>query len=291
MERLFLRNVLLKNYCTWRVGGPARFFYEPRDAGELKKALVWAHAGGTPVFVLGRGSNLLISDKGYDGLVIRTADQLTAIRFDGPRAEAECGAYFGGFLEACADRGLSGLEDLYDIPGTVGGAVFMNAGAFETSVADRLVEVVSLDAKGVEHRRPVAELAFAYRDSLFRHNNETIVRACFMLSAGEPAVLRARLAETLRKRNDKQPPDRNRSCGSVFKRPPGGYAGTLIDKAGLKGLRIGGARVSEKHANFIINDNSATAADIAALIDKVRTRVHAFCGVRLETEVIYLGEF
>ena len=291
VERLFRRGVPLRNYCTYRVGGPARLFYEPRDEEELKKVLQWAHKKGLPVFLLGNGSNLLVSDKGFDGLVLRTATHLTAITFDDPGAEVACGAYFGGFLEACAGRGLSGLEALYDIPGTLGGAVFMNAGAFDACVGDCLAEVVSLDAAGTEHRRPVSELSLGYRDSVYRHNHETILQARFKFKPGEPEALQQRLRDVKQRRDEKQPPDRDRSCGSVFKRPSGGYAGTLIEQAGLKGLRVGGARVSEKHANFIINDRNATARDIRTLIDTMRTRVHAFSEVLLEPEVVFLGEF
>jgi UDP-N-acetylmuramate dehydrogenase len=194
-------------------------------------------------------------------------------------------------VEKCCAEGLSGFEDLYDIPGTVGGALCMNAGAFNASIGDRVTEVMSLDRGGNKQVRKTPEILFDYRDSTFRRQKEIVMKAFFTLKRATPAVLLERMKEIKAQRDWKQPPDRERSCGSVFKRPAGGYAGALIEQAGLKGLRIGGARVSEKHANFIINDENGSAADIRALISRVQKEVLEKTGVHLEPEVVFLGEF
>lgn len=290
MEKLFRSFEPLKRYCTYEVGGPARLFFEPHTPEEFTAALSWANTRGISCFVLGKGSNVLISDKGFDGLVIctRALDGFSAADRE---AWALCGADLGTFIEACSNRGFSGLAELYDIPGSVGGAVFMNAGAFDSVISDALVAVHSVDSMGREYFRRKEELDFAYRDSTFRRNGEFVLKASFRLNPGAPETLLEDLKRIKARRDAKQPPDRAKSCGSVFKRPPGNFAGTLIEKAGCKGLRIGDARVSEVHANFIINDGNARASDIRQLIDNVRTKVFESSGVQLETEVVFLGEF
>lgn len=291
VDQRFRRNVPLDGYCTYGVGGPAAFFFEPKDGGELAAALEWASRTGTPRFILGRGSNLLVSDAGFPGLVIRTAEQLTRFNLRDDRLRAECGADFSEIVRAACSSGLSGLQDLYDIPGTAGGAVFMNAGAFGSQIADCVEEVVSLDTQGHEVRRMRGDLHFAYRDSDYRRNGETVLSVTLKLKEWDSRALLEHIDRVKKRRDEKQPPDRDKSCGSVFKRPPGGFAGTLIEQCGLKGSRLGGAKVSEKHANFIINDRHASASDIYGLIRLVQETVEREKGIKLEPEVVMLGEF
>ncbi len=203
----------------------------------------------------------------------------------------EAGASLEKMLLDAAEKGLSGLDELFDIPGTVGGAVYMNAGAFNSSISDSLVSVTSLSLNGKIITRTRKELSFGYRDSDFRKNGEIILSAQIQFVSDRKEAIINRLSTIKKLRDDKQPSDRNKSCGSVFKRPAGHYAGTLIEKCGLKGMRIGGAVVSEKHANFIINTGNATANDIKAVIDTIRLKVKEMTGLTLETEVIFLGEF
>jgi len=285
----FSPNVSLKDYCTYKTGGPAKYFFEPKTVDDLRHAVLWAKKTGTPFFLLGNGSNVLISDKGYNGLVIRTA-ALNAISFQETTVTAGCGVPFAGLVEQCCRKGLKGVENLSMIPGSVGGAVFMNAGAFEQEIGDVVENVVSMDREGVLHTREKEELGFAYRSSVFKANGEIILSASLRLSKGDPDELVRRAGEIEAKRKEKQPWDAA-CCGSVFKRPAGGYAGPLIEKCGLKGRRIRGAKVSEKHANFIINEGSATSTDIKKLIQFVQKEVFEKTGVNLETEVLFVGDF
>lgn len=291
VETRFKRDVPLRDFCTYGVGGPADFFFEPRNLADMAEALIWARGAGVPPFILGRGSNLLVSDAGFRGLVIRTAGTLTRFGIRGDRVRAEAGADFPELVRAACDAGLSGLQDLYDIPGTVGGALFMNAGAFDAQMADCVEEVLSFDGQGKEIRRSRSELHFAYRTSDYRKNGEAVASVTLKLQERDSRVLLEHIVRVKKRRDDKQPPDRDKSCGSVFKRPPGGFAGTLIEQCGLKGARLGGAKVSEKHANFIINAGHASASDIYGLIRRVQETVQKEKGILLEPEVVMVGEF
>lgn len=285
----FRSKVLLKDFCTYKTGGPAKYFYSPKTIDDIRKAVIFARESGTPFFILGNGSNVLFSDRGFDGLVIRTV-ALDKVSFLGNTVTAGCGVPLADLVEQCCRKGLKGVENLSMIPGSVGGAVFMNAGAFEQEIGDVVEHVVSMDREGLLHTRKKEELGFAYRSSVFKTNNEIILSANLGLSKGDPDELVRRAGEIEARRKEKQPWDAA-CCGSVFKRPPGGYAGPLIEKCGLKGRRIGGAGVSEKHANFIINHGSATSADIKMLVQFVQKEVLEKTGVNLETEVLFIGDF
>lgn len=289
VTRAFRWNVPLKDCCTYKTGGAAKYFFEPRTIDDLRQAVLWASESHTPFFLLGNGSNVLISDKGYDGLVIRTVF-LNKVSFQDTIVTAGCGAVLTDLVTACCKKGLQGIENLYLIPGSVGGAVAMNAGAFEQEIGDSVESVTSMDREGVLHTRKKEALDFSYRASAFRTNNEIILSVNLHLSKGDPDELMRRAGEIEAKRKEKQPWDAA-CCGSVFKRPPGGYAGPLIEKCGLKGHRMGGARVSEKHANFIINEGGATSTDIKKLIQFVQKEVLEKTGVNLETEVLFIGDF
>ncbi|OGS36555.1 MAG: UDP-N-acetylenolpyruvoylglucosamine reductase [Elusimicrobia bacterium RIFOXYB2_FULL_49_7] len=286
----FLNNIPLSDYCTYRSGGPAKQFLKPKNQQELTDAFRFAHQNNIPCLILGKGSNVLISDKGFDGLVIYTGDTLNEIRFNGNTVTAECGVLLHDLVAACVDKGLAGIEDLTLIPGTVGGAVRMNAGAFQQSFADHVFSVLSLTPDGKKMERTKAELCFGYRTSCFVKSPELILSATLDLVPGDRAALLQRVAEDQTKRKAKQPWD-SACCGSVFKRPAGRFAGPLIEQCGLKGCRIGKAMVSPLHANFIVNEGGASSADIRNLIFHVQQTVQEKTGVLLEPEVLFIGEF
>lgn len=285
-----MENVLLKDYCTYKTGGPAGYFDAPRTVDDVRTALKFVSENKVPLLVLGNGSNVLVSDKGFPGLVLHMAVGMKQLTFSGAEVSAGCGVALTDLVEECCKKGLKGIEDLSMIPGTVGGAVFMNAGAFEQEIGAVVESVVSLDREGGLHTRRNKEIAFAYRQSIYKQNNEIILTANLKLSQGDPDELLRRAREIEGRRKEKQPWDAA-CCGSVFKRPPGGYAGPLIEKCGLKGYAVGGARVSEKHANFIVNEGNATSKDIHQLIFYVQKTVLEKTGVELSPEVLFIGDF
>lgn len=290
MESRFLEKVPLRDYCTYRTGGPALLFYEPKTIDDIRETFLFSRQSGTPFLVLGKGSNVLIGDKGFDGLVLYTGNTLQRILFLGNKVSVECGVSLSALVRTCCSRGLAGIENLALIPGTIGGAVVMNAGAFDREIGTCVETVVSLTPEGDFRTRSRETCGFAYRESIFKKNNEIIISVTLRLDSGDPDDLIHKAREIEQKRKDKQPWDAA-CCGSVFKRPPGNYAGSLIEKCGLKGFRLGKARVSEKHANFIINESNATAKNIRNLILYVQKTVLEKTGVFLEIEVIFLGDF
>jgi UDP-N-acetylmuramate dehydrogenase len=282
-------NVALFPYCTYGIGGCADFYVEPDSMDSLRNAILFANDRAVPYFVIGKGSNLLVSDNGYRGMIINMSKKLCRLAFDGTIASVDAGVELEKLLYSAAERGLGGLESLNDIPGTVGGAVFMNAGAFDKSISDAIVSVKSIDGNGTVSVRKRDAIVFAYRNSDYRTNKEIILSAEIRFCTGFQDEILEKLSIVRKRRDEKQPPDRAKSCGSVFKRPPGGYAGTLVEECGFKGFRIGGAKVSEKHANFIINIGGATAADVKSLIETIQQKVRETKGILLEPEVIFLG--
>lgn len=283
--------VPMADYTTFRVGGPARRLAAPRSPEELAALLELAQAEDFPRLTLGNGSNLLVADQGLDRLVIYTGD--TRRVEAGPltnQVTAEAGASLAAAAVFAQRRALAGLAFAHGIPGTVGGAVCMNAGAYGGEIRQVLESaLVWLPGEGVRTLSNEA-LAFGYRRSLLTDRPEAVVlRAVFSLEPGDPEAIRAEMEELRRRRREKQPLDRP-SAGSTFKRPPGHFAGALIEQCGLKGARIGGAQVSEKHAGFVINAGGATCADVLALIRHIRKTVRAETGVTLEPEVKILPE-
>jgi UDP-N-acetylmuramate dehydrogenase len=288
----FRENIPLAPYVSFRVGGPARWFCAPGSREEFAEALYFARDRGLPRFVLGNGSNLVISDAGFPGLVVYTG-RFGGIRWDGPRVSIDCGALLWDVVNQSVERGVAGIENLAGIPGTVGGGTWINAGAFDQELKDVITEVVSLDAEGVERRRDSAACAFGYRRSVFCGLDETILETTLELKAGDAsaqAVLSAQAASIVRRREERQPLHLP-NAGSMFKRPPGNYAGTLIEAAGLKGFRMGNAGISDKHANFTVNLGGATAQEIWDLTSEVIRRVRDHSGITLEREPIFVGEF
>jgi len=283
------RNEPLARFTTMRVGGPADLFAVAHNGFELRALVRFARARAIPVLLLGRGSDLVISDAGIRGLVVQVRAEAT--RVDGERLVAEAGTPMARAATETQKAGLTGLEFGLAIPGTVGGAVWANAGAHEGDVAGVLEEAVVVLEDGSEARLDAAACRFAYRHSRFKGApGETVIAATFRLAAAEPDLIRARLDEIRRWRQANQPLGLP-SAGSVFRNPPGDSAGRLIDAAGLKGYRVGGAVVSEKHANFIVNDRKGTAADVRAVGEHVRRTVAERTGIELAYEVEFVGDW
>ncbi len=284
-EGIVLReNEPLRDHTTFRVGGPARLFALPRDTYQLIALLVFALGHDLKWAVIGNGSNLLVPDEGYDGLVIRAPEGLARWHQDGRTVTVPAGCTLARLSMEAAGRGLAGLAFAQGIPGTVGGAVVMNAGAYGGQIADVLVSSRCITPEGVR-TLTAEEHCLGYRRSIYAEEPGWVcAEATFCLQPGDPDQICAEMADYARRRRDKQPLEWP-SAGSTFKRPEGCFAGKLIEDAGLKGFTVGGAQVSEKHAGFVINRGGATCADILALMQAVSDRVYEQFGVRLEPEV------
>ena len=281
-------NEPMKPHTTFRVGGPARLMALPGTPEEACAVLRLAAEAGAAPFFLGNGSNLLVADRGYDGLVVKTSG-MDQVRGDSRRLTAQCGIPLARLAVAALDRGLAGLEFAHGIPGTLGGAVLMNAGAYGGEMVQVLTSVTYADESGSPVTLPAGACGLSYRHSLFSEHPEWLVLEAEMdLSRGEPEQIRARMEELAQKRREKQPLEWP-SAGSTFKRPEGYFAAALIEQCGLKGVGIGGAQVSEKHAGFVVNRGGATADDIWRLMELIRDTVLRQTGVALEPEVRLLG--
>ena len=275
-------------FTTYRAGGPVDILVKPSSRADLAWLRGFCAENKIPFLVLGAGSNILVSDKGLNGAVALTV-KMDKIVFSGDILTAEAGALWDNVVKASVEAGFFGLEKTSGIPGTAGGAVFMNAGAFGQEVFDSLESFEAMDPAGAVKIFKRSEVKYGYR-KVEGLAGLIILKAAFRLKAAPKNTLEAERTYILARRAEAQPLDFP-SAGSVFKRPPGDFASRLIDAAGLKGLTIGGARVSEKHAGFIVNAGGARASDIYALIKKVRAEVKARTGVALELEQILLGEF
>ena len=274
----------MSKHTTFRIGGPAALMALPRTVGEAKAAVKAARALEVEPFFLGNGSNLLVDDGGYPGFVVKLAGDFDQIREVNRGLEAGSAVLLSRLSNALLGRGLTGLEFAGGIPGSVGGAVTMNAGAYGGEVAQVLESATFLDESGEVRTLPAPECGFGYRKSVFSDRKCLILKARFHLEQGGPAAIKARMEELAAKRREKQPLEYP-SAGSMFKRPPGHFAAALIDQCGLKGLAVGGAQVSEKHAGFVVNRGGATCADVLELVRQVRERVLTHTGVELEMEV------
>ena len=280
---------LLAPYTSYNIGGPTAIWVAPGTEKGVSKVLKIIHDHKMPFFILGRGSNLLISDRGWKGVSLYLAENLSGISFEQNQAKVMSGTLLMDLIQAATKKGLSGMELLAGIPGGVGGALRMNAGAFGQEI-ERITESVSgYQYDGTPFEAERQKINFNYRQ-VPELDQVVITSACFRFEAAAASGLSARVADILALRNKKQPLGYP-SCGSVFKRPAGYYAGALIEEAGLKGERIGGAMISPKHAGFILNTDNAKAADVYALIRRVEARVLERFGVRLEREVRLVGDF
>lgn len=278
----------LSRHTSFGIGGPADLLVIPSTTDALCAAISVAYEEGVRPLILGNGTNLIVRDGGVRGLVIRIAGEMGRIEIDGTRAVVEAGALLATVCHHCARAGLSGLEFAAGIPGTLGGALIMNAGANGGEIGDvtEWVEIASPD--GQLQRIRCECLKFGYRCSALREMG-TVVRAGLLLEPGDPDEIHARLCDMMAERCSKQPVSRQ-SAGCIFKRPEGDYAGKLLDEAGAKGMRVGGAAVSGKHANFMVNIGDATATDVIGLIGATRDLVYERFGVMLEPEVCVVGE-
>lgn len=276
---------------TFRTGGKAEAFLEVLEEEELCMLMPWVLKESLPCMVIGRGSNLLVKDNRLKGIVVRLGGKLSELRFKNSRKDhilAGAGLSIKDFLLWCKVQGLAGMEFLAGIPGTLGGAVFMNAGAFGKEICEYIWGIHMITPKGLKEHLTKSELAFSYRKLEIEKGN-LITQVCFEMEKGSEKKVSQRLAGFLKQRRETQPLEFP-SAGSVFKNPPGDFAGSLIEKAGLKGTRMGGAMISKKHANFIVNTGSASSKDILALIDMAKNKVKEDFGVRLELEVQVVGE-
>lgn len=279
----------LAPFTSYRIGGPTAVWAAPRTEAAVKRVLEAVQRTGAPLLILGRGSNLLVSDSGWRGVTLHIGENLSGWEFQGPMASVRAGSLWMDLIQAAAARGLGGMELMAGIPGSIGGALRMNAGAFGREIEAVTVAVRGFRRDGSEVSIDRQKIDFGYRRA--PQLDEMIITWALFGFQPEPApVLSARMQEILRLRTEKQPLDFP-SCGSVFKRPPGYFAGALIEAAGLKGERIGGAQVSTKHAGFILSVYGASAADVHRLIRLIEQRVFERFGVRLEREVQLVGEF
>ena len=287
MRGTVLAEARLDRYTTFRIGGPATLLATPLDREDLKVALAFARAEGLPVHVLGGGSNTLVRDGGLRGMAIHL-NALQTLERRGEMVEAAAGVRVSRLLAFCCRHGLAGLEVLSGIPGTLGGAVWGNAGAWGGSVADCLASVELVAPSGEESRVLRDAVPFRYRSSGLPAGS-VIVQARFRLAADDAAAIRRRVSGYLVRRNASQPVE-FRSAGSIFKNPPGDFAGRLVEQVGLKGTRIGNAMISAKHGNYIVNMGGARATHVLALAALAQERVRAATGVALELEIRVVGE-
>ncbi len=282
------QDVPLARLTSFRVGGPAAYVVSAPAAAVAPLLKQWKEEQ-IPFLMMGNGSNLLASDKGYSGVVLRLLAEETPVLRGDNRVMCQAGMQLKALCLWARDHGLAGLEPLYGIPGTVGGAVFMNAGAYGGEVADVLTEVSVVDRDGEIRTLSAEEAALGYRHSRFMDTGEVVLQVILQLKPDRKEDIGARMDDFQQRRRDKQPLEYP-SAGSFFKRPVGHFAGALIDQCGLRGFAVGDAQVSEKHAGFVINRGKATCKDILTLSDEVQRRVFEKFGVQLEREVRFIGE-
>ena len=280
----------MKKHTTFRVGGNADYFVMPRTTKEVQQLVALCKKEKLPYYILGNGSNLLVGDKGYRGVIIQIYKEMNEIIVEGEFIRAQAGALLSKVGSIALEAELTGFEFAAGIPGAVGGAVVMNAGAYGGEMKDVLASATVLTEEGAILKLKNEELELGYRTSIIAKNNYIVLEAEYQLQRGEKAEIRTKMDELKKQRVTKQPLEYP-SAGSTFKRPEGYFAGKLIQDAGLRGYQVGGAQVSEKHCGFVINKGDATAADIVELMRQVSEKVYQEFGVILEPEVKRLGEF
>ena len=278
----------MDRHTSFRIGGPAALMALPKSETQAAAAVQTAAGLGVKPFYMGNGSDLLVSDAGYNGFVVKSCGGLTDLNADGTAITAGAGVLLSRIASFALERGLTGFEFAHGIPGSLGGAITMNAGAYGGELVDVLTEVCFLDESGRQQTLPAADCDLRYRHSCFSDGKRLILGGTIALSSGDPHVIRARMEELAEKRRSKQPLELP-SGGSTFKRPEGHFAAALIEQCGLKGLQVGGAQVSEKHAGFVVNVGGATCADVIALTEQIKKRVLEQTGVKLELEIQTLG--
>lgn len=281
-------DVLLSGLTTFRIGGPADLVVEPASVDQLKKVLVILSEREEKYVVIGRGSNILACDDGFRGVVVRIGEAMQQVSKQNAIIVAQAGASLSSLARTCVLWGRGGLEFAAGIPGTVGGALYMNAGAYGGEMKQVVQEVTAVDQTGRLFRLDKVDMQMGYRRSILQRKSWIAVECALQLEERDPLAVKALIKKYNQQRRDKQPLEYP-SAGSVFKRPEGYYAGRLIEQAGLKGLRIGGAQISPKHAGFIVNRGGATCSDVLELIRQAQKRVYENSGVSLEPEIRYLS--
>ena len=289
-EEDILENEPMSRHTTFRVGGKAACFIKISNTEQLKRLLPYFKAVEIPYFILGNGSNLLVGDHGYDGVILQLKEKFNRIETEGSLLRAQAGALLSQVAQCALEHSLAGFAFASGIPGTVGGGVMMNAGAYGGEMKQIVEEVTVLDENGEVLVLDNETMEFGYRTSIIKNRHFTVLEVTFRLKEGNREEIRREMDELSAKRREKQPLNFP-SAGSTFKRPEGYFAGKLIMDAGLRGYSIGGAAVSEKHCGFVINKGNATAADVSEVIAEVQERVKDKFGVTLECEVIRLGNF
>ena len=280
----------MKKHTTFRIGGNADIFVRPESKEQIAEILRLCRKQDVPYFILGNGSNLLVGDRGFRGVVINIMDNMNDIKVDGGVIKAQAGAMLIKVSKAARDNSLTGLEFASGIPGTIGGAIYMNAGAYGGEMKDVVTKVTAMDAEGEIYTFGTDELEFSYRHSVIQQRDLIVLDVTMKLVAGDQKIIDDRMSELAVARRTKQPLEYP-SAGSTFKRPEGYFAGKLIMDAGLRGYRVGDAQVSEKHCGFVVNRGNATADDVIKLIDDVKAKVSEEYDVVLEPEVRMIGEF
>ena len=288
-DRVFTEEAM-SQHTTFKIGGPADYFLIPDKGEDVGRVIKICKEKEIPYFILGNGSNLLVGDGGYRGAVIQIYRNMSSVTVEGNEITAQAGALLSAVAAAAKNASLTGFEFAGGIPGTIGGAVVMNAGAYGGEMKDVLTEVTVMNAEGDIFTLPTEELELGYRTSIIKTAGYIVLEAKIRLKEGDPEVIRETMKDLTIRRTTKQPLEYP-SAGSTFKRPEGYFAGKLIMDSGLAGYQVGGAQVSEKHCGFVINAGDATARDVRTLMDNVRDIVYKKYGVTLEPEVKFLGEF
>jgi UDP-N-acetylmuramate dehydrogenase len=279
----------MKKHTTFKIGGPADIMALPRDEEDVRALIAFGRQRRIPMFVLGMGSNLLVKDGGIRGIVIKLGDNLDAVEVKGDEIQAQAGVKLSTLARIASFHSLSGLEFAEGIPGSLGGALVMNAGAYNGEMQGIVTEATAVGPDGSLKTFKPKEIEFNYRHSVFQNNGYFVLAARLQLVYDERDRIESRMQEFARRREEKQPLDKP-SAGSTFKRPPGFYVGPMLEELGLKGYSIGGAQVSRKHAGFIINNGNATAGDVLQLIDYIQQKAGERFGVELQTEIRVVGE-
>lgn len=278
----------MKEHTSFEVGGPADVFVAPGTTDEFSQVIGYLRKTGTSFYVMGNGTNLLVGDKGYRGVIVETR-QLAGIEIAGETLVAEAGASLKDVAQAAQAAGLGGMEFASGIPGSIGGAAVMNAGAYDGEMKDIIAVLEVIDEQGQTRRLKVDECAYGYRESIVQKNPWYITKVTLKLKSGDGAAIQAKMDDLNERRRSKQPLEYP-SAGSTFRRPPGYFAGKLIQDAGFRGYRRGGAQVSEKHSGFVINAGDATAEDVLGLIAEIQETIKKEVGVEMRPEVIFIGE-
>lgn len=288
-QNIYLRESM-KNHTTFRVGGEAAYLLRPVDEEGLREVISFFKEENIPFFVKGNGSNILVGDNGYYGAIIEISHTMNEIKVDSDIIKTGAGALMSAISSEALKHSLTGMEFASGIPGTIGGGVTMNAGAYGGELKDIVTAVRVLDAEGNAYTLSNEDMKFGYRTSILKSGQYVVTEVTIRLNSGDAETIRASMEDLNTRRREKQPLEYP-SAGSTFKRPEGYFAGKLIEDAGLRGFTIGGAQVSEKHCGFVINKKDATAKDIRTLIEHIQRTVSEKEGVLLEPEVIFLGDF